>query len=172
MAKSVPITNPMGQDHCLWVPEDQPDVPPSAPETETDMERYTPTLRKRQDKPQPSASTQTVQGKEKQQESSSKQGMESLRPARRTESPIPQQQEDATPQRQRTQDELIMLQTLGFMSISDTAFALQSFSGSANCGDKAEKWLEQFKLYTSFKKITPDDKLKLFKLLMKDQAAG
>jgi hypothetical protein len=62
------------------------------------------------------------------------------------------------------------LRVVGFMSISDTAFHLLPFSGSANSGEHAEKWLEQFNMYTSFKKLDDDDKLRLFQLLMKDQA--
>lgn len=64
-----------------------------------------------------------------------------------------------------------VLKTIGYMSVSDTAFALKPFSGSANCRDKAEKWLEQFNRYTSFRKIVGNDKLQLFQLPMTDQAS-
>jgi hypothetical protein len=64
-----------------------------------------------------------------------------------------------------------LFQTLGHLSISDAAFALQPFTGSSHCGDQAEKWLEQFSRYVAFKKLNEDDQLQLFHLLMKDQAA-
>ena len=60
---------------------------------------------------------------------------------------------------------------LGHISISDAAFALQPFSGLAHCGDLAEKWLEKFNMYCTFKKLGDEDKLQLFHLLMKDRAA-
>jgi hypothetical protein len=60
---------------------------------------------------------------------------------------------------------------LGHISISDAAFALQPFAGSAHCGDLAEKWLEKFNMYCAFKKLGDEDKLRLFHLLMKDRAA-
>jgi hypothetical protein len=60
---------------------------------------------------------------------------------------------------------------LGHMSISDAAFALQPFAGSAHCGDLAEKWLEKFNMYCAFKKLGDEDRLRLFHLLMKDRAA-
>jgi hypothetical protein len=60
---------------------------------------------------------------------------------------------------------------LGHISISDAAFALQPFAGSAHCGDLAEKWLEKFNMYCAFKKLGGEDKLRLFHLLMKDRAA-
>jgi hypothetical protein len=64
-----------------------------------------------------------------------------------------------------------LFQSLGHLSISDAAFALQPFTGSSHCGDQAEKWLEQFSRYVAFKKLNEDDQLQLFHLLMKDQAA-
>jgi hypothetical protein len=64
-----------------------------------------------------------------------------------------------------------LFNTLGHLSISDAAFALQPFTGSSHCGDQAEKWLEQFSRYVAFKKLNEDDQLQLFYLLMKDQAA-
>jgi hypothetical protein len=60
---------------------------------------------------------------------------------------------------------------LGHISISDAAFALQPFAGSAHCGDLAEKWLEKFNMYCAFKKLGDEDRLRLFQLLMKDRAA-
>jgi hypothetical protein len=60
---------------------------------------------------------------------------------------------------------------LGHISISDAAFALQPFAGSAHCGDLAEKWLEKFNMYCAFKKLGDEDRLRLFHLLMKDRAA-
>jgi hypothetical protein len=60
---------------------------------------------------------------------------------------------------------------LGHMSLSDAAFALQPFSGSAYCDDLAEKWLEKFNMYCAFKKLGDEDRLRLFHLLMKDRAA-
>jgi hypothetical protein len=60
---------------------------------------------------------------------------------------------------------------LGHISISDAAFALQPFAGSAHCGDVAEKWLEKFNMYCAFKKLGDEDRLRLFHLLMKDRAA-
>jgi hypothetical protein len=60
---------------------------------------------------------------------------------------------------------------IGHISISDTAFALQPFSGSAHCSDLAEKWLEKFNRYVAFKKLGKDDQSQLFQLLMKDRAA-
>jgi hypothetical protein len=62
-------------------------------------------------------------------------------------------------------------EALGRMSISDAAFALQPFAGSAYCGDLAEKWLEKFNMYCAFKKLGDEDKLQLLHLLMKDRAA-
>jgi hypothetical protein len=35
--------------------------------------------------------------------------------------------------------------TIGHLSITDTAFALQPFSGSAHSSESAEKWLEKFR---------------------------
>jgi hypothetical protein len=64
-----------------------------------------------------------------------------------------------------------LFQTLGHLSISDAAFALQPFTGSSHCGDQAENWLEQFSRYVTFKKLNEEDQLQLFQLLMKDQAA-
>jgi hypothetical protein len=64
-----------------------------------------------------------------------------------------------------------LIQSPPSLSISDTNFTLQSFSGAANTEDKAEKWLESFLLYTDFKRMSADDSLRLFKLLLKDQAA-
>jgi hypothetical protein len=83
-------------------------------------------------------------------------GMEPSRRVRCADSPTNEQQQTGTPARQPTQYELVLLQTLRFISISDTAFVLQSFSGTVNCGDKAGKWLNQFKLYISFKKIATE----------------
>jgi hypothetical protein len=60
---------------------------------------------------------------------------------------------------------------LGHISMSDAAFALQPFAGSAHCGDLAEKWLEKFNMYCAFKKLGDEDRLRLFHLLMKDRAA-
>jgi hypothetical protein len=60
---------------------------------------------------------------------------------------------------------------LGHISISDAAFALLPFAGSAHCGDLAEKWLEKFNMYCAFKKLGDEDRLRLFHLLMKDRAA-
>jgi hypothetical protein len=62
-------------------------------------------------------------------------------------------------------------EALGHISISDAAFALQPFAGSAHCGDLAEKWLEKFNMYCAFKKLGDEDRLRLFHLLMKDRAA-
>jgi hypothetical protein len=72
---------------------------------------------------------------------------------------------------EETEEVKKLFQTLGHLSISDAAFALQPFTGSSHCGDQAEKWLEQFSRYVAFKKLTEDDQLQLFQLLMKDQAA-
>jgi hypothetical protein len=63
-----------------------------------------------------------------------------------------------------------LIQSPASLSISDTTFTLKSFSGAANTEDKAEKWLESFLLYTDFKRMSPDDSLRLFKLLLTDQA--
>jgi hypothetical protein len=60
---------------------------------------------------------------------------------------------------------------LGHMSISDAAFALQPFAGSAHCGDLAEKCLDKFNMYCAFKKLGDEDRLRRFHLLMKDRAA-
>jgi hypothetical protein len=60
---------------------------------------------------------------------------------------------------------------LGHMSVSDAAFALQPLAGYAHCGDLAEKWLEKFNMYCTFKKLGDEDRLRLFHLLMKDRAA-
>jgi hypothetical protein len=57
------------------------------------------------------------------------------------------------------------------LSISDTTFTLKSFSGAANTEDTAEKWVESFLLYTDFKRMSAGDSLRLFKLLLTDQAA-
>jgi hypothetical protein len=72
---------------------------------------------------------------------------------------------------EETEEVRKLFQTLGHLSISDAAFALQPFTGSSHCGDQAEKWLEQFSRYVAFKKLTEEDQLQLFQLLMKDQAA-
>jgi hypothetical protein len=72
---------------------------------------------------------------------------------------------------EETEEVKKLFQTLGHLSISDAAFALQPFTGSSHCGDQAEKWLEQFSRYVAFKKLTEDDQLQLFQLLMKEQAA-
>jgi hypothetical protein len=72
---------------------------------------------------------------------------------------------------EETEEVKRLFQTLGHLSISDAAFALQSFMGSSHCGDQAEKWLEQFSRYVTFKKLNEEDQLQLFQLLMKDQAA-
>ena len=57
------------------------------------------------------------------------------------------------------------------LSISDTAFTLKSFAGAANAEQDAEKWLDAFNLYTDFKRLTGNDKLRLFKLMLTEQAA-
>jgi hypothetical protein len=72
---------------------------------------------------------------------------------------------------EETEEVKKLFQTLGHLSISDAAFALQPFTGSAHCGDQAEKWMEQFSRYVTFKKLNEEDQLQLFQLLMKDQAA-
>jgi hypothetical protein len=64
-----------------------------------------------------------------------------------------------------------LIQSPASLSISVTTFTLNSFSGAANTEDKAEKWLESFLLYTDFKRMSADDSLRLFKLLLKDQPA-
>jgi hypothetical protein len=64
-----------------------------------------------------------------------------------------------------------LFETIGHLSITDTAFALQPFSGSTHSGVSAEKWLEKFRRYVAFKKITEADQVQLFHLLMRDQAA-
>jgi hypothetical protein len=64
-----------------------------------------------------------------------------------------------------------LIQSPALLSISDTTFTLKSFAGAANTEDKAEKWLESFLLYTDFKRMSADDSLRLFKLLLTDQAA-
>jgi hypothetical protein len=64
-----------------------------------------------------------------------------------------------------------LFETIGHLSITDTAFALQPFSGSAHSSESAEKWLEKFRRYVAFKKITEADQVQLFHLLMRDQAA-
>jgi hypothetical protein len=61
---------------------------------------------------------------------------------------------------------------LGHISLSDAAFALQPFAGSAHSGDLAEKWLEKFNMYCAFKKLGDEDRLRLFHLLMKDRGAN
>jgi hypothetical protein len=57
------------------------------------------------------------------------------------------------------------------LAISYNIFSLKPFSGSAHCGDEAEKWLENFHLHTSFRKMAGHDKSQLFMLLMTEQAA-
>jgi hypothetical protein len=64
-----------------------------------------------------------------------------------------------------------LFETIGHLSISDSAFALQPFSGSTHSSESAEKWLEKFRRYVAFKKITEADQVQLFHLLMCDQAA-
>jgi hypothetical protein len=60
---------------------------------------------------------------------------------------------------------------LGHISISDAAFALQPFAGSAHCGDLAEKWLEKFNMYCAFKKLGDEDRLRLFHLTHEGQSS-
>jgi hypothetical protein len=60
--------------------------------------------------------------------------------------------------------------TIGFLAVGDQSLTPKPFGEPANCGDKAEKWLEQFNLYTTFRKINDDEKLQLFKMLLVDHA--
>lgn len=60
---------------------------------------------------------------------------------------------------------------IGHLSIFDAAFALQPFIGSTHCGDQVDKCLENFNRYVTFKKISEEDQLQFFHLLMKDQTA-
>ena len=55
--------------------------------------------------------------------------------------------------------------------INDTAFTLKMFTGSVACNEKAEEWLSSFDRYTNLKRISNNDKLELFKLLLSDDAA-
>jgi hypothetical protein len=45
------------------------------------------------------------------------------------------------------------------------------FSGSAHCGDLADKWLEKVYMYCALKKLGDEDRLRLVHLLIKDRAA-
>jgi hypothetical protein len=60
--------------------------------------------------------------------------------------------------------------TIGFLAVGDQSLTPKPFGEPANCGDKAEKWLEQFNLYTTFRKINDEEKLQLFKMLLVDHA--
>jgi hypothetical protein len=64
-----------------------------------------------------------------------------------------------------------LFETIGHLSITDTAFALQPFTGASHSEESAEKWLEKFRRYDAFKKITERYQVQLFHLLMRDQAA-
>jgi hypothetical protein len=68
------------------------------------------------------------------------------------------------------QDNMVMI-TTALLSLSDTVFTLKAFSGAANKDDKAKKWSQTFERYISLKRITGEDKLDLFKLILTDQAA-
>jgi hypothetical protein len=53
------------------------------------------------------------------------------------------------------------------VSISDVIAIVKPFTGQQT----AEKWLQQYQLYTAYKNITGKDKIDLFKLLLADSAA-
>jgi hypothetical protein len=75
------------------------------------------------------------------------------------------------PKRRRGEEMRRFFDALGHISISDAAFALQPFSESAHCDDLAEKLLEKINMYCAFKKLSDEDRLRLFHLLMNDRAA-
>jgi Mg/Co/Ni transporter MgtE len=65
-----------------------------------------------------------------------------------------------------------LFESIGDLSITDKAFALQPFTGAMNSSDQAEKLVEKFQRYVAFRKINETDQLQLFHLLMRDQAAN
>jgi hypothetical protein len=73
---------------------------------------------------------------------------------------------DSSPEEENTRR---LIETIGYVSITDTAFALQPFTGSTHSGESAEKWLEKCRRYVAFKKISEPDQLQLhLHLLMRD----
>jgi hypothetical protein len=62
------------------------------------------------------------------------------------------------------------LKVMSCLTVNDSIFNIKPFSGTAHCGDKATKWLDQFVAYSNFKKLTDPDRMELFKLLMEDHA--
>lgn len=77
------------------------------------------------------------------------------------------EQNDASIEQQFMQ----LFKTLTQLPVSDAAFQLAPFTGCANNPERAEEWLEKFNHYTDFRNVRDHQKLKLFHLLMKDNAA-
>jgi hypothetical protein len=46
-----------------------------------------------------------------------------------------------------------LFESIGHLSITDKAFALQPFTGAINSSDQADKWVEKFQRYVAFRKI-------------------
>jgi hypothetical protein len=61
--------------------------------------------------------------------------------------------------------------SVNFLTVNDSAFSPKAFFGASNKNDEADKWWDAFTLYADFKKLTDADRVRLFKLLMRDQAA-
>jgi hypothetical protein len=59
----------------------------------------------------------------------------------------------------------------GKISIRDAAFTVGFFTGTGDGEQTAEEWLEALRKYIAFKKISTDDALHLFQMLLKGPAA-
>jgi len=57
------------------------------------------------------------------------------------------------------------------LAVNDTAFTPKPFHGNFKDAEKTEQWLTYFDSYTEFREIEGRPKLRLFKLLMSEQAA-
>jgi len=75
---------------------------------------------------------------------------------------------DSENEEDRLKQVLWSLQTL---AVNDKGFTPRPFTGSTTDVEKVERWLEHFKDYIEFRGIAGKAKIRLFRLLLEDQAA-
>jgi len=64
-----------------------------------------------------------------------------------------------------------VLWSLQTLAVNDKGFTPRPFTGSTTDIEKVERWLEHFKDYNEFRGIAGKAKIRLFRLLLEDQAA-